>query len=208
MFSKSFQYLIGLWDHYFSSSQLPFVNYTLALKTKHWILFSILALHNTQLWSQSSKLKAEDELVERLLPDGGSPFNNLAEPPELVIENGTHFEYVQAVKYTRDGKEIVTASWDKTIRIWDAVNGKLIRTIRTPAYTGIEGQIFTMDLSPDNKYIAVAGSSVGEAFNTRRENFEGHYILLIDYKTGKILDSAPDYGQSIYSVIFSPDGKK
>ncbi len=163
---------------------------------------------NPNLNAQSGNNGAPAEIVERLLPEGSSPFTNLAEPPELVIENGTHLDYVQAVKYTPDGKEIVTASWDKTVRIWDSASGKLIRTIRTPAYTGIEGQIFTMDVSADKKYIAVAGSSVGETFNSRSEKFIGHYVLLIDFKTGKILDLAPNHGNSIYSVVFSPDGNK
>jgi len=169
-------------------------------------IFLLFGSHS--LMAQSANSKASNEIVERLLPDGNSPFTNLTEPPELVLENGVHLDYVQAVKYTPDGKEIVTASWDKTIRIWDAANGKLIRTIRTPAYAGIEGQIFTMDISPDKKYIVAAGSSVGEKFNARTDKFIGHYVLLIDFKTGKLLDVAPNHDNSIFSVAFSPDSKK
>lgn len=175
---------------------------------KYYLTFGLVIIMGLSLLGQKNTSTQDNEIVPRRLPDGVSPFSNLAEPPELVIENGTHVEFVQAIKFSPDGKEIITASWDKSIRIWDSLNGKLIRTIRVPAYAGIEGQIFTMDVSPNKKYIAVAGSSVGEAFNTQRENFEGHYVLLIDYKTGKILDTAPDFGQSIYSVNFSPDGKK
>jgi len=172
------------------------------------LFFAVLLCFNLNLHAQSGNSSEAPEIVARLLPDGNTPFTNLAEPPELVLENGAHLDYVQAVKYTPDGNEIVTASWDKTVRIWDAATGKLIRTIRTPAYSGIEGQIFTMDVSADKKYIAVAGSSVGETFNSRSEKFIGHYVLLIDFKTGKILDLAPNHGNSIYSVVFSPDGNK
>ncbi len=151
---------------------------------------------------------SENEIQPRIRNEIASPFSNLKEAPELVIENGTHNEFVQAIHYTNDGKEIVTASWDKTIRIWDASNGNLIRTIHVPAYAGAEGQIYTMDLSPDKKFIAVAGSSVGQKYDKRTDNYIGDYVLLIDFKTGKILDATTDHQQSIFSVSFSPDGKK
>jgi WD40 repeat protein len=155
-----------------------------------------------------NKSTSQLEIQQRVRSEVVSPFANLKEAPELVIENGTHNDLVQAMHYTKDGKEIVTASWDKSIRIWDATNGRLIRTIRVPQYAGIEGQIYAMDISSDKKYIAVAGSSVGQKYDKRTENYIGDYVLLIDYKTGNILDATSDQRQSIFGVSFSLDGKK
>jgi WD40 repeat protein len=154
------------------------------------------------------KVKSETEIMLRVRRENTSPFSNLKQIPELVLENGTHNDLVQSLKFTKDGREIVTASWDKTIRIWEASNGRLIRTIHVPQYAGIEGQIYTMDISPDQKFIAVAGSSVGMKYDKKSENYIGDYVLLIDYKTGKIVDVTTDNKQSIFGVAFSPDGKK
>jgi WD40 repeat protein len=148
------------------------------------------------------------EILPRVRKVSSAPFANLKEMPELVIETGVHNDIVQNIRYTKDGKEIVTASWDKTIRIWDSGNGRLVRTIYVPQYAGVEGQIYAMDVSPDKKYIAVAGSSIGQKYDKKTEKYIGDYVLLIDYKTGKILDVATDHKQSIFGVSFSPDGKK
>ncbi|HNJ70896.1 MAG TPA: hypothetical protein PL129_00260, partial [bacterium] len=137
-----------------------------------------------------------------------SPFQELSEPPVLTFESGLHLDRVNAVRYSPDGKEIVTASWDKTIRIWDAWTGQLLRSLRVPGYAGTEGQIFTMDISPDKKYILIAGSSVGQRYNTLTANYIGDYVLMLDYVSGAVVDVAAHHKQSIYGVRFSPDGKK
>ncbi len=173
-------------------------------KISSWNFVSLLANQP----KVEKKAETENDIMPRVRKESFSPFANLKEAPELVIENGTHNDFVQSIKYTPDGKEIVTASWDKTIRIWDATNGKLIRTIHVPSYAGIEGQIFTMDVSPDKKFIAVGGSSVGQRYDKKTANYIGDYVLLIDFKTGKIVDVSANHKQSIFSVTFSPDGKK
>ena len=40
-----------------------------------------------------------------------------------------HTEGVLSVTYSRDGQWIVTGSMDQTARIWEAVSGRLIRTL-------------------------------------------------------------------------------
>jgi WD40 repeat protein len=40
-----------------------------------------------------------------------------------------HTNWVSAVAVTPDGRQIVSGSWDKTIKVWDAVSGRLLRTL-------------------------------------------------------------------------------
>jgi len=133
-------------------------------------------------------------------------FANLSSEPMIVFERGIHQARVPAVKYTKDGSQIITASWDKTIRIWDAKTGNQQRVIRVPAWEGMEGQIFSMDLSADNKYIITAGASLGIRNEVKTSDYIGEYVLLIDFLTGKILDVQGVHKQTIQSIAFSPDG--
>jgi len=133
-------------------------------------------------------------------------FANLSSKPMIVFERGIHQARVPAVKYSKDGSQIITASWDKTIRIWDAKDGSQQRVIRVPAWEGMEGQIFSMDLSADNKYIIVAGASLGIRNEVKTSDYIGEYVLLIDFLTGKILDAQGVHKQTIQSIAFSPDG--
>jgi len=125
--------------------------------------------------------------------------------PFLVVEQGRHTARVSRVLYTRDGKAIVTASWDKTIRVWDAKTFQLLRTLRVPAQPGSEGQIFTMALSPDQRFVAAAGYSVG-AGDVKR--YVGDYVVLLDFLTGKVVGSAFSHKQAIFALAFSHDGRK
>jgi len=45
----------------------------------------------------------------------------------LLIETEGHTSGVSKILFTPDSKEIITASYDKTIRIWDAQTGSLKR---------------------------------------------------------------------------------
>lgn len=135
-------------------------------------------------------------------------FEGLNERPYLVLDNKKHLQRVSKIIYTKNGKEIITGSWDKTIRVWDAANGELKRIIRMPAYPGIEGQIYAMALSPDGKYLAVAGVAPGAVDNATamKERYAGDCVYLIDYESGTIIDRTAWHVQNIFSLAFSDKG--
>ena len=58
---------------------------------------------------------------------------------------------VQSAAFSPDGSRIVTASWDKTARIWDAATGKEIAVLR-----GHEGAVCSAAFSPDGSRIVTA----------------------------------------------------
>ncbi len=137
---------------------------------------------------------------------GQFAFDALGQEPMIVFERGIHQARVSAVSYSKDGTEIVTASWDKTIRIWDAESGRMKRVIRVPAWKGSEGQIFTMEVSPDKKFIIAAGFSLGIRDQSQSEDYIGDYVLLLDYQTGEVLDAQGAHKQTIQRIAFSSDG--
>ncbi|MER9139784.1 caspase family protein [Mesorhizobium sp. M0830] len=121
----------------------------------------------------------------------------------LDLDTGGHSAQVTDLTFTPDGEDIVSASNDKTIRIWDWRSGVTLRTIRGYLGNGSDGKIFAIAVSPDGKTIA-AGGYFGASLGDKPPYGD---IRLFDFATGKIkaVLKAADY--ATYDLAFSPDGK-
>ena len=62
-----------------------------------------------------------------------------------------HTAPVSSAAYSPDGKQIVTASWDQTARIWDAATGQEVRTL-----SGHTDAVNSAAYSPDGQPIVTA----------------------------------------------------
>jgi len=99
-----------------------------------------------------------------------------------------HAGYIRSVAFSPDGQMIVSASDDRTLRLWDLRGNSIGRPFR-----GHESKVFSVGFSPDSKYI-VSGS---EDRTLRLWDLQGHPI------------GQPFRGHegAVFSVAFSPDGK-
>ncbi|MEO5758429.1 MAG: hypothetical protein ABIQ51_16385 [Mesorhizobium sp.] len=120
----------------------------------------------------------------------------------LDLDTGGHSAQVTDLAFTPDGEDLVSASSDKTIRIWDWQSGVTLRTIRGYLGNGSDGKIFAVAISPDGKTIA-AGGYFGASLGDKPPYGD---IRLFDFATGKIkaVLKAADY--ATYDLAFSPDG--
>ena len=100
-------------------------------------------------------------VVFLLLVTQPSPAQEPANKPILVLDSGGHTARVCKVLFTPDGKELISVSYDKTIRIWDVATGETSRVLRPPIGGGQEGSIWAADLSPDGKTLAIGGYGLG-----------------------------------------------
>jgi WD40 repeat protein len=116
--------------------------------------------------------------------------------PQLRVEAGMHTAVVRHVGVSADGKRMVSASYDKTIRVWSIPEGKLENVFRVPIGEGFEGSIFAIALSPDGKTIAVGGW------------LKQKFVYLIDATTGEIIRSLGPNPEVTMNLAFSPDGSK
>src|SRR5438105_3886602 len=60
----------------------------------------------------------------------------LYERPVLIVDPGMHTAVSKSAAVDAAGRFLATGSYDKTVRIWSASDGKLLRTIRMPAGPG------------------------------------------------------------------------
>jgi WD40 repeat protein len=122
------------------------------------------------------------------------------EKPILVLDAGGHTAVVRKVLFTPNGKEIVTVSADKTVRVWDVASGDTLRVLRLPVGPGDEGVIDAVAVSPDGKLLAVGGMPYG------RGKF-GVLLYLLNLKTGHIESTLKGHRQIPNYLAFSPNGK-
>jgi WD40 repeat protein len=77
--------------------------------------------------------------------------------PILRIDSGSHTAQIRSIATDQAGRWLVSASDDKTARVWDAADGRLLMTLRIPLGSGNEGRLFAVALSPDGQTVALGG---------------------------------------------------
>ena len=121
--------------------------------------------------------------------------------PYPRIETGSHTAMINRVAVGRDERWIVTASDDKTARVWDLQSGRLERLLRPPIGEGNQGKVFAMALSPDGTRVALGGfMGVAGSGDFR--------IYLFDRASGRLVGRSAEFGDVALDVTFSADGKR
>jgi WD40 repeat protein len=124
----------------------------------------------------------------------------LYDQPVLTLDLGMHIAPIRRVDVSATGAYAVTGSHDKTVRLWDAQTGRLLRTIRLPQGPGYVGQVFAVAISPDGALVA-AGGYTGAVDQPRQS------IYLFDRDTGALLRRLDGLPNLILHLAFSPTGR-
>ncbi len=119
--------------------------------------------------------------------------------PILVVDAKGHTASVVQAFITADAKFFLTVSQDKTIRLWDATTGEIIRTIRLPIEVGIGGRLHGADLSPDGKFLALAHSGF---VKTNR-----YPVYVVSIPQGEMVAAYLGHQDRVLTVAYSADGR-
>ncbi len=77
--------------------------------------------------------------------------------PTLRVDTSMHTALIRRIAHDPRHQRLISASDDKTVRIWSLPSGRLERTLRVPIDQEHEGQLFALAVSPDGNRIAVGG---------------------------------------------------
>jgi WD40 repeat protein/serine/threonine protein kinase/ribose 1,5-bisphosphokinase PhnN len=107
-------------------------------------------------------------------------------PPPLIA-SFQHQDKVHHAAFSPDAARILTASWDKTAKLWDAASGKLIASFDH------QGWIWHAEFSPDGARILTASAD--------------KTAKLWDAASGELIASFAHNG-AVTNAVFSPDGTR
>ena len=86
-------------------------------------------------------------------------YAQLLQTPALRIDTGMHSAPLRALDVDKADRFAVTASEDKTARIWDLAHGRLLQTLRPPIGADNDGKLFAASITPQGDVVAVGGWS-------------------------------------------------
>ena len=99
-----------------------------------------------------------------------------------------HASSANAVAFAPDGKTLLSASYDKTVKLWDAGTGQLIKT-----FDGHSASVNSVAFTPDGQRFA-SGST-------------DKTVRLWDVRSGQTVTTIKGHSGSVWSLAISSDGK-
>uniref|UniRef100_A0A8C5DC35 Notchless protein homolog 1 n=1 Tax=Gouania willdenowi TaxID=441366 RepID=A0A8C5DC35_GOUWI len=114
---------------------------------------------------------------------------NPAEEKKPLARMTGHSALVNEVLFSPDTRLLASASFDKSIKIWDGRTGKYLMSLR-----GHVGSVYQVAWSADSRLL-VSGSSDST-------------LKVWDVKTGKLNMDLPGHADEVYAVDWSPDGQR
>ena len=123
----------------------------------------------------------------------------LYDQPVLTLDPGMHTAMIRRADVSATGAYAVTGSDDKTVRLWDAQTGRLLRTIRLPQGPGHVGKVYAVAISPDGALVAAGGYTGATG--------QPQHIYLFDRDTGALVRRLEGLPNVVHHLVFSPTGR-
>jgi hypothetical protein len=146
------------------------------------------------------------QVVLSLLAAGLSCALKAAEPsttPILRIEAEMHSAQLWRVASDSSGRLVLTGSNDKTARLWELPEGRLLRVLRPPIAEGNPGKIYACALSPDGSLAAIGGWTTLDPTGAT-----DCAIYFFDTATGRMVRRIGGLPNVVLDLAFSAQGRR
>ncbi|KAK7846318.1 notchless protein like protein [Quercus suber] len=100
-----------------------------------------------------------------------------------------HQQLVNHVYFSPDGQWVASASFDKSVKLWNGATGKFVA-----AFRGHVGPVYQISWSADSRLL-LSGS-------------KDSTLKVWDIRTQKLKQDLPGHEDEVYAVDWSPDGEK
>lgn len=106
-----------------------------------------------------------------------------------ILRMTGHQQPVNFVQYSPDGSMIASASFDKSVRLWNGVNGKFMAVFRAHVQS-----VYQVAWSADSRMIVSSSKD--------------STIKLWSVSKKKMIEDLPGHADEVYAVDWSPDGDR
>ncbi|XP_064653339.1 notchless protein homolog 1-like [Lineus longissimus] len=180
---------------------------TLALSTDYVLRTGAFDPANATIVPQDVSSKSDDDLKTKALErynaakgsdpeclvSGSDDFTMYLWHPETekkpVTRMTGHQQLINEVQFSPDTRLIASASFDKSVKLWDGKTGKYLASLR-----GHVSRVYQIAWSADSRLLC-SGSSDST-------------LKVWDLKTKKLLHDLPGHADEVYAVDWSPDGQR
>jgi WD40 repeat protein/transcriptional regulator with XRE-family HTH domain len=165
-------------------------NLNLEIDPERSVLLAMEAVNKTYLKDQT------------VMPEAGEALHSAVQASRIELTLRGHTDTLWSAVYSQDGTKIVTASSDGTAKVWDAVTGKELLSVKSvtkgvnPSPEAFEGWgwFWYATFSPNGKYLATAdGDGIARVW---------------DAVTGDELLALKGHNNDVFHIEFSPDGSR
>ena len=111
------------------------------------------------------------------------------ESPALVRELIGHTTYVLACAVAMDGRRVISASADKTLKVWDLASGRIIATLE-----GHAGNVNACAVTPNGQHAVSASSD--------------KTLKVWDLATGRAIATLEGHAKKVNACTVTPDGQR
>jgi WD40 repeat protein len=120
--------------------------------------------------------------------------------PQLRVETGMHTTMIRRVLPDLPRNRLITCSDDKTVRVWQMPQMRLLSVLRAPIDASHEGQLYAIAVSPDGKTVA-AGGWTGWDWDGKAS------VYFFDVASGELIRRIGGFDNVINALAWLPDSE-